>query len=190
MRSRLAVLTLTVVVGVAAAGTVGIAYAVHPFHHVVDASWAEAYPTVEEMTQHADAVVSGHVVAEQGTETRTQDPSLIYTNFAFQVDTWIAGKPSGSVVLLHQMGGASGFTSSEAKDDPIFTVGEHDLLFLKMYGPGKYFVLGCPTGRLPVHASGTVTTLPASLLPVSGAPDRQTFIAQLTRIAQAQGKAS
>jgi hypothetical protein len=66
--------------------------------------------SIEQMTQHADAVVSGHVLAEQGSQTSTQESSLIYTNFPFQVDEWIAGGPSVSTVLLHQAGGASGFT--------------------------------------------------------------------------------
>lgn len=190
MKSKRVVLGAILVMGIAAAAAIAVGYAVHPFHRVVDASWAEAYPTLEQMTQHADAVVSGHVVAEQGTETSAQDSSLIFTNFTFRVDKWIAGRPSGSTVLLHQVGGASGFTFSEAKDDPAFTVGEEDLLFLRMYAPGKYFVLGGPTGRLQVSPSRTVANLPASALKVSGAPDRQTFIGQLTRIAQSQGKAS
>jgi hypothetical protein len=142
------------------------------------------------MTLHSDAVVSGHVVADQGTETSSSDSSLVYTNFTFHVDKWIAGKPAGTVVLLHQVGGASGFTSSEVKNDPSFQVGEQDVLFLKMYAPGRYFVLGGPTGRLPVSAASTVTNLPASVLKVTGAPSRQTLIGQLERIATAQGKAS
>ncbi|MGZ6855083.1 MAG: hypothetical protein ACXVGC_13625 [Mycobacteriaceae bacterium] len=189
MNGKQAVLGGVAAVGVVAAA-VGAAYAVHPFHHEVDASWAQAYPTLDEMTQHADAVVSGHVIGEQGTETSASDASLIYTDFTFHVDTWVAGKPDGDVVLLHQVGGASGFNSSEVQDDPAFKIGEQDVLFLKMYAPGKYFVMGGPTGRMPVSVANTVTSMPASVLKVTGAPSRSAFIGQVKRIAVAQGKAS
>jgi len=175
------------VLGIAGAA-LGTAFATHSFHQVVDASWAGAYPSYEEMTQHADAVVRGHVVAENGSEVSPQAASLVYTNFEFQVDKWIAGPPAAKGILLHQMGGSHGLTSSEIRDDPPLRVGEKDILFLKMYEPGKYFVLGGPTGRFIVRDDGTVKNLPGGLIRV--AEPQPSVETRLARIAAIQGKTS
>ncbi len=186
MRRKCLLAAGTLALGIASAA-VGTAFAIHPFHQVIDPSWAGAYPSYEQMTQHADAVVSGHVVAENGSEVSPQAASLVYTNFEFQVDKWIAGPPATKSIVLHQMGGSHGLTSSETRDDPPFVVGEKDILFLKMFEPGKYYVLGGPTGRFVVR-DGTVKNLPGGLIRVADAqPSVET---KLARIAASQGKTS
>jgi hypothetical protein len=174
--------TAIAVLGVA----IGGAYVTHPLHEVVDGSWADAYPTYEEMTQHADAVVRGHVVRVIGTE-RNQAESSTYTDFAFRVDAWIAGRPTSHDITIHQMGGATGFTDVEVMGDPALVVGESDLLFLRSYAPGKYFIMGGPTGRL-VQAGGRLSNLPAGLLRTSA--DVASVTAKVASVAKAMGKAS
>jgi hypothetical protein len=185
MRVTKAILGVGVAMTVVGA-VVGGAYVVHPLHEVVDGSWADAYPTYEEMTQHADAVVRGHVVRVIGTE-RNQAESSTYTDFAFQVDAWIAGKPMSQDITIHQMGGATGFTDVEVMGDPALVVGESDLLFLRSYASGKYFIMGGPTGRL-VQTGGRLSNLPAGLLRTSG--DVASVTAKVAGVAKAMGKAS
>lgn len=171
-----------------AALTVGVSFIFHPIRSEVDASWGGAYPSLAQMSQHSDAVVRGRITNVLGTETSTQAQDLIYTNYAFQVDKWIAGTPSGSHIVIHQMGGSSGVREMTVRDDPRFDQGAEAILFLQQYAPGKYFVLGGPTGRYPV-AGGQISAMPGSAVVLP----RQTVdsvVATLSSIAKAQGRAS
>lgn len=169
-----------------AGAAVAVASVVHPFHEVVDGSWADAYPTVEEMTKNADAVVRGHVVQVISTE-RNEVESTTYTDFAFRVDAWIAGRPTSKDITIHQMGGATGFTDVEVREDPALVVGESDLLFLRSYALGRYVIMGGPTGRL-VQTGDQLSNLPAGLLRTSG--EVASVSAKVAAVAKALGRAS
>jgi len=143
--------------------TIG-ALTTHPLKEVVDSSWANAYPTMKEMVANADAVVMGTVVGVDGVEVSPQADNLIYTNYSFRVDKWIVGSGS-STILLHQMGGAVGLREVSVPDDPPFVVGESNVLFLTEYAPGKYNVMGGPTGRLQVQ-NGTAKVIAGSSLQI------------------------
>lgn len=154
-----------VVVGVVA----GFVLFTHPLKSVVDPSWANAYPTVEEMTIHADAVVVGRFTKVLGSETSASAEDLIYTNYTFHVDRSIKGPTQGADLLIHQMGGSSGLREMTVPDDPQFQIGDTALLFLHEYAPGKYFVLGGPSGRFPVHGT-TVSAMPGSAVALASRP--------------------
>lgn len=181
-------LGLSVVGAVAVgAGLVGVAVVVHPIRHAVDASWAEVYPSYGQMTRHADAVVQGQVLESLGAHKGPQDPSTIYTDFSFRVDKLVAGTKTAPIITLHQMGGSMGFEQEDVKDDPLLVPGERDLLFLKNYAPGRFYVMGGPTGRLLVKGS-TLTPLPGGALPTRPGESLATVERTVAGIAVAQAK--
>jgi len=164
-------------VGCTAAGTDGHG-ADKPAVVKLDASWAQAYPSVSEMSSHADAVVVGSVTKVLGTTVKGDVP---YTDFAYHVDTWIkpVATPSADI-QIHQTGGTANDQYQEISGDPLLTVGEHSVLYLRQYEPGKYLIMGGPTGRLLV-TNGKVAALPEGIardgLPAS--------VSQFTATAQA-----
>ncbi len=139
----------------------------HPLKVVVDSSWANAYPTTAQMVANADAVVEGTVVDESGTEVSSQADNLIYTNYTFKVDKWITGA-GPSTILIHQMGGSAGLRQVTIPDDPPLKVGDSNILFLMQYAPGRYFIMGGPTGRIMLQddvarpLAGSIIQLPSA----------------------------
>jgi hypothetical protein len=108
------------------------------------------------MTKNADAIVLGTTEEVTGT---TQKDGLPYTDFRYHVEQWIMGVSAGERIQIHQTGGSMNGQSMEAEDDPLLVPGEHSLLFLRNYAPGKYKIMGGPTGRL-LDKGGRVTALP------------------------------
>lgn len=121
-------------------------------------SWAEAYPTVKELADHADAIVVGSVA---GVARTTLEEDIAYTDFTYAVTSWIksAGEEP-STIQIHQTGGpgTDGVTRI-VEGDPLLEVGQPSVLFLREYDTGRYLIMGGPTGRFLV-TSGTVTPLP------------------------------
>jgi hypothetical protein len=108
------------------------------------------------MVAAADAVVVGTV--EKAIAT-TSSGGIPFTDFNFSVDQWLKGSASaGTEILIHHTGGASTGATTEADGDPLLVPGESDVLYLHEYEPGKYFILGGPTGRNPV-INGKVTAM-------------------------------
>lgn len=125
-------------------------------HVTLDASWANAYPSVKDMTSAADAVVLGTVGQAEATTVKGGIP---YTDYSFAVEQWLKGSPAiASQILIHQTGGTASGVTMEVGDDPLLVVGEKDVLYLRQYAPGKYLILGGPTGRNQV-VNGQVTPM-------------------------------
>lgn len=154
-------LVLTGLVGCSSSSQTPPASAAKPNQITLEASWANAYPSVQQMTSAADAVVLGSVGKAEAT---TVKGGIDYTDFSFTVEQWLKGKPTASstAILIHQTGGtASGVTMVEG-DDPLLVAGERDVLYLHQYAPGKYFILGGPTGRDQV-LNGQATPMAAGI---------------------------
>ncbi len=119
----------------------------------LDASWAKGYSSVGALKQDADLAVDGTIVR---TVAVTKDNTgLVFTDFALSVQA-VAFNPRKAVVskdkeiVIHQTGGTVGNTRYEVRDDPLFKVGDHAVLFLQQYSADHYFVIGGPTGRFTV----------------------------------------
>lgn len=173
---------------VALAGLAGVGWFTHPIHRHLGTSWANAYPSTQQMIGVSDAVVVGRVSHVVGT-TVDPDTGMRYTDFTFVVDSWIVGARGPASVTVHQLGSASGFVTEDVADDPLLRVGEHDVLFLSGYAPGRYFITGGPTGRFTVDGAG-VHSLPAGLTQVTPGLSLTTFEQELQAAAHAQGKAT
>jgi hypothetical protein len=118
----------------------------------VSASWAKAYPTLQELTQDADAILVGRV--EKSTPASAVD-GIPFTDATVAVKTWLKGKEAASTITVKQTGGAVPGASVSVVD-PLMQPGESSMLFLHKNDDGTYTALSGPTGRLLV--SGTAVT--------------------------------
>ena len=130
------------------------------------------------MSSRADAVVVGFVTKVLVTTVKGGVP---HTDFAYHVDSWIKPITTPSAdIQIHQTGGTANDQYQEISGDPLLRVGEHNIPYLREYEPGKYLIMGGPTGRLLV-TTGTVAALPEGIardgLPAS--------VSQFTATAQA-----
>jgi hypothetical protein len=139
---------------------------------VLHASWADGYPTLGEMKQHAGVIVFGTVAAvakqglmdNQGNVTGSLLPTSVpFTDFSFVVASSIKGKPLTGTITIRQTGGpmANGQTAV-VEDDPLLQVGDQDVLFLREYEPGHFVIMGGPAGRFPVTKGHIVSTMPGT----------------------------
>ena len=129
----------------------------------IELSWANAYETIGEMTAHSDAVVTGAVTASSPTVAAPGAPA---TDYRFTVDEWVTATDEVAevpTISLHQTGGTIDGVTWQNDGDPLFVVGEKDLLFVRQYAPGKFLVMGGPTGRVQV-VDGSPTRLPQTAL--------------------------
>ncbi len=157
-------------------------------HSETDASWANAYPTVAAMGQHADVIVVGRVtgIAATGVDTFTGTAQGVpYTDYDVLVTRWVAGTEASRTVRVHQSGVRHGANTEGIRDDPLLTVGEQDVLFLHRYMTGRYNILGGPTGRFPVKAN-VVTALSGGIAR-DGVPQSLATFSTRARTAHAQG---
>lgn len=129
--------------------------------YTADASWANAYPSVRAMASHSDAIVVADVraIAATGSDPTSDGQGIPFTDFTVQVENWIAPKSGPASILIHQTGVQNSSMNYETSDDPLLTPGEHDVLFLHQYAPGRYFIMGGPTGRFRIAPDGTVSAL-------------------------------
>jgi hypothetical protein len=125
----------------------------------LNASWAESYTSVGQMSAHADAVVVGSVAKQLQT---TVKDGIAYTDFYFHVDSWIKGTAQQADVQIHQTGGVADGVPQEVSGDPLLQVGQHSVLYLRQYEAGKYYIMGGPTGRFLVQ-DGKVSALPEGI---------------------------
>ncbi len=143
----------------------------------IDASWAYGYGSLAELTNAADLVVVGRVgeVLSDGPDQET--PSVGATTYRLNIDTVIKGVPAGAVVIK-QTGGTVNGVRQIVADDPMMNVGERFVFYLQRVakGPyvGDYSVLGGPQGRLPVSATGGLTSLGGVPLPPGATVDSLT----------------
>lgn len=128
---------------------------------IYSASWANAYPTVEQMTEQADLVARSTIT---GIVSVDRDANGIYTTYSARIDSGL--KYAGDLpeeIRIRQLGGELDGTSYIADDDPLLTIGEESVLFLHEFAPGNFFIVGGPTGRLPIE-NNLIAPLPDSAL--------------------------
>ena len=120
----------------------------------MDASWSASYNDLKSLKAASSIVIEGTIaaVASETLDTATNIPYTDFTVSAHQVVHDPQGRVHGATVIVHQTGGVVDDTLYQFEDDPLFQVGEHVVLFLYEYAPGKYYVVGGPTGHFEVHA--------------------------------------
>lgn len=79
------------------------------------ASWAKAYPTLQELTRDADAILVGSV--EKSTPASAVD-GIPFTDATVTVKTWFKGKEPASAVTVKQTGVHVQGASVSAVDPP------------------------------------------------------------------------
>lgn len=133
-------------------------------------SIAEAYPTMVEMVDHAEAIALITVAAVKGIDSTAVPVS---TDYAISVDRWLATSDPGDEksrdIVIRQMGGiTTDGTALVVEGDPLLVPGERDIVFLREFATGRYVIQGGPSGRLPVHGNSVRAIDPASLSIPSG----------------------
>lgn len=123
------------------------------------ASWAKAYPTLQELTRDADAILVGSV--EKSTPSSAVD-GIPFTDATVTVKTWLKGTEAASTITVKQTGRAAQ-GASVSVTDPLMQPGESSMLFLHKNDDGTYTALSGPTGRLLVSGT-TVTKMPDTSL--------------------------
>jgi len=139
------------------------------------------YTDLQSLKSASDAVVSGKVSKAHAT-VRSGKPGYPTTDYEFTVSKVVwnsSGTDITSPVLLHQTGGVLDGTQYAVDDDPNFTIGEQDVLFLHEYTSGHFYVVGGPTGRFRV-TDGMVSPMndEGIQLPRTALDDFYTQIAQ------------
>ena len=138
----------------------------------LDASWSTGYKDLKSLKAASTVAVSG-TIAAVASATRDTKTNIPYTDFTVSIDK-VAHDPNGRVrgtsIMVHQTGGIVNGTLYQFDDDPLFQVGEHVVLFLHEYDPGKYFVEGGPTGRFEVRSGivSAMSTRGVALAPSTG----------------------
>lgn len=144
----------------------------------LDASWPRAYHDLGSLKKDSDIAVAGSIT---GIANQTVDQNIPYTDFTFQVSQTIVDPKhlvTGSTITIHQTGGVLNKQQFEVKDDPLFHVGEQAVLFLHEYSPGKYFVVGGPTGRFAV-LNGLVNAMSPQGVQLAKPVPEATFATQI-----------
>jgi len=150
----------------------------------IHASWAAEYSTLPELKAHTDVVVRGKITKVTAQYTVKTIP---FTDFQLTLSQVIydrghllssSNAEAPITLTLHQTGGVVGGVTYQVDDDPLFTIGEECVLFLKEYKPGFYGVIGGPTGRFTV-VNGQVSSIANEGLQVSTSVDD--FAAQVQK---------
>ncbi|HEY8295510.1 MAG TPA: hypothetical protein VIG41_09250 [Micrococcaceae bacterium] len=76
---------------------------------------------------------------------------------------------AGDKLTVRQTGGTVDGVVQQTSDDPLFTIGENNVLFLTQPSPGLFYVIGGPTGRLEI-INGQVSPLAPDGATFSGTP--------------------
>ncbi|MGD0153731.1 MAG: hypothetical protein ABSC17_08225 [Thermacetogeniaceae bacterium] len=116
----------------------------------LEGSLAKGYVSLQELNNDSDIVAIGSFdkIIDSGTLPNTKLP---FTDFAFVPEKILKGSFSGSYILVHQLGGnVTGQGIVDMKEDPLYSIGEKSLLFLKK-GTDKYYTIGAYQGRFPIR---------------------------------------
>jgi hypothetical protein len=139
----------------------------------LEASWSIGYHDLKSLKAASAVVIEGTIsaVARVTLDTATNIP---YTDFTVSIDKVVfdpQGRVHGATTIVHQTGGIVNGTLYQVDDDPLFQIGERVVLFLHEYDPGKYYVVGGPTGRFEVRlgivsaaSTGGVALLPSTTI--------------------------
>lgn len=162
MRKMAAILGLGASLTLVGCGTGAIeADDLEPSEVHYSASWANAFVSIEEMTENADLVANVTVTGIASTE-KTEDG--VYTIYSARVDSILHGSADPSdQILIKQLGGTVDGIEYLVDDDPPLIAGDSSVFFLTEYEEGRYFIMGGPTGRIHVD-DGSTSTLPGSVL--------------------------
>lgn len=143
-------------------------------------SWAQYFHDLPTLKGASDLVVEGKIV--DIVRSFVGADGIPMTDFDVKVVKTLYGDPpSSSALVLQQTGGAVGGVHEEVDGDPLFQIGDSEVLFLqKNPDPNAYRVAGGPSGRFPISA-GTVTAFAPDGL--NTAPDTpvSTFEDQITK---------
>jgi hypothetical protein len=116
------------------------------------ASWGEYYKATSDLKTNADFAIDG-TVSELSDAVFPSD-APVFTMVTIDVNRELWRRSSYQSVpkkfTLEQTGGIRQNVKFEVEDDPLFTVGEHVALFVREYAPGKFKIVGGPTGRFVV----------------------------------------
>lgn len=134
----------------------------------VDGSWSAYYKSLPDLVAHTDVVAVGAFTKRGPSEVvdgtdATDILSPLKTTYEFKIDRVLRSTKRlapDELIAVTQTGGIDDGRKviQESDDDPLFSVGEHALLFLNEYAPGKYNVSGGPTGRFKIE-SGRVSAV-------------------------------
>lgn len=144
----------------------------------IAASWAVGYHDLASLKKASDVAVAGSIAGIAGQTANGQIP---FTDFTFAIQQVIYDPhqmATGKTLLIHQTGGIVNGQTVSISDDPLFKVGEHDVLFLHQYSPGHFFVEGGPSGRFVVR-NGLVSPISGEGVKLSGSVTEADFIAQI-----------
>lgn len=112
-------------------------------------STANVYNSAQELYNGADIVAIGTFdsVSNTGVLSKTVIP---FTDFSFIPEKVLKGSIDGNNILVHQIGGVTEQGIVDLDEDPLYSVGEKALLFLKKGADGKCFTVGAYQGRFPI----------------------------------------
>ncbi|MBZ2198540.1 hypothetical protein [Occultella gossypii] len=144
---------------------------------VMAASWADAYPTIDEMVEAADVVVEVRVTGVADTGLIDSDVSSVpFTDFSARVTRILTGQ-ADEEIIVRQTGGDVACDRYVVDGDPMLQPEADYVMFLTEFAPGQYLINGGPTGRLlldgerlgqlpdsildPVHVPADITALRA-----------------------------
>lgn len=165
------VVSLAIVVALAAAVPIASTFLSSPGHHVriVSMSWPYAYGSIREIGAASDVVVVG-TVAGVIREDHAARLDLPQTVFSVTVERTLKGDPGqGDLPVLQDGGREAVDTWAEAEDFPLMAVGDHVLLFLRRVIQGEgivWLITGGPQGRLLVSEGQVTTTATSLVLPI------------------------
>jgi hypothetical protein len=137
------------------------------------ASWGEYFESPGELRAHADFAVVGKVSSTSPATQPAQGPVFTMVTVDVERQLW-SRDPSvsaPSAVIFEQTGGVYQNVKYEIDDDPLFAVGERVVLFIREYEPGKYKIVGGPTGRFAMSGNTIRAIAPdAIVLPHDASP--------------------
>ncbi|WP_163544782.1 hypothetical protein [Occultella kanbiaonis] len=130
---------------------------------VMAASWADAYPTIDEMVAAADAVVQVRVTGVADTGLIDSDVNSVpYTDFSARAFRILTGRTDEDITI-RQTGGELACDHYVISGDPMLQPEAEYVVFLTEFAPGQYRINGGPTGRLMLDGE-RLSQLPDSIL--------------------------
>lgn len=128
----------------------------------IQVSWAYAYGSFEELSKASDLIAVGRIEkidsvtsVPVGLKTEEGEPRIYFTQYLFKIETVLKGEKVEQVIV-NQTGAGN---EQIVTDDPLYSVGETYVMFLREYEPGKYYTLGGPQGRYLIGDEGTISSM-------------------------------
>ena len=155
-------------------------------------SYARLYDTLPQMVQASDLVAVVTIGAPNSYNVPGGGIDSDWSATVVQVliargeanATGAAPLRSGAQIVLRQPGGTVGNHLDLVPDDPAMKSGDRYLVLLHQFGPGEYYTLGGPQGRLAIDAQGRLHAANAHLK-LPDVADGDALAAVLQRVASA-----